>query len=152
MNDFYWGAAISAGHVVFRCAKGWRHGAGHPGDGLAAKHHSHWSCLSFAPVSFDENTTMLHGIDPETHAVVALHHAANDADVDPALIRVADNDVVCGADVAAAIAGMPEGRRKGFEIYGVAFLNTIHYRPIFDDFGGNQRGGFALFSPQAKQF
>src|SRR5262245_26844807 len=88
---------------------------------------------------------MLHGIDPETHAVSALHHATIDADVDPALIRVADNDVVCGADVAAAIAGMPEGRRKGFEIYGVAFLNTIHYRPIFDDFGGNQPRRFCAF-------
>src|SRR4029434_3954902 len=152
MNDFYRSTAISTGHVVFRCAQGWRHGAGHPGDGLAAEHHSHRRCLSFAPVSFDENTPMLHGIDPETHTVPALHHPAIHADVDPAFIRVADNDVVRGADVTTAVTGVPEGRGKGFEIDIVAFLNAFQYRPVFDDFGGNQRGSFALFTPEAEQF
>ena len=92
---------------------------------------------------------MLHGIDPETHTVPALHHAAIDTHVDPALIGVADNDVVGGADVTATVTRVPERRGKGFEINIVAFLNAFQYRPVFDDFGGNQRGGLR-FSRQRR--
>src|SRR4030095_2814362 len=151
MNDFYWSTAISAGHVVFRCAQGRRHGARHPGDGLAPEYHGHRRRVSFVPMSFDENAPMLHGIDPKTHTVPALHHGAIHADVDPAFIGVADNDVVRGADVTTAVTGVPERRGKGFEIDIVAFLNAFQYRPVFDDLGGNQRGGFALFTPEARE-
>ena len=92
------------------------------------------------------------GIDPETHTVSALHHAAIDTHIDPALIGVADNDVVRRADVTATVARVPEGRGKSFEIYGVAFLNAFQNRSVFDDLGGNQRGGFALVAPETKQF
>jgi hypothetical protein len=84
----------------------------HPGHRLAAEHDGHRGRLSSAPRASDENTSVLHGVDPETHAVSALHHPAIDAHVDPALIGIADNDVVRRADVAAAVTGVPERRGK----------------------------------------
>src|SRR5512132_2442815 len=148
MNDLHGSAAKGAGHVVFRCAQGRRHGARHPGNRLATKHDRYRRCLSFTPVALDKNTPMLHGVDPETHTVSALHHPAIDTHVDPALIGVGDNDVVCRADVTATVTRMPEGRGKGFEIYGVAFLNAFENRSVFDDLSGNQRSGFAFFTPE----
>ena len=84
-------------------------------------------------MALDQNPAMLHRVDPETHAVTTLHHTAVDSHVDPALIGIADDDVVRRADVAAAVAGVPMGRRKCFEIYIVAFLNAFQDRPVFDD-------------------
>src|SRR5919106_1923573 len=151
LNDVHRTAPIGTGHFVFRSAKRRRRRCGHPSHGFAAEHDGNRRGLSHSPVAFDQDASMLHRVDPETEPVASLNHAAVDTDINPSLLRVADNDHVCGADVTPPVIGVPTGRRKTFKVNIIILLDALEQRSVLHNVCRNWHESLASVAPLAQQ-
>ena len=75
---------------------------------------------------------MLAGRDVKARGLRIVDHDAIGAAVDPALVRIASDIEAAGADVAAAVARVPFGRRKGGDIDLLAGHDVLENWAIAD--------------------
>src|SRR6185503_10586003 len=93
---------------------------------------SHRAGLALAPVLLPDLPAVLAGRNPEAHAIRAVHHRAVGAAVDPALLRVAHDHEVVGADIAPAVVLVEQGRRELQNVY-VGFDYVLKNGPVLHD-------------------
>src|SRR5262245_23278170 len=87
----------------------------------------------------------------DTDAIFVEYLIAVGADVDVAVVRITHDINARSTDEAAAVAGMPDGRRKAREInIGVA-QNIFLYRAALDGRRRNGRKAFEHTAPEVEQ-
>src|SRR6185312_11791287 len=87
---------------------------------LAAAHH-HRARLAALPVFAADHVAVLAGLDEYDEGLATMHLGAIGTEIDPVAIRILGDDQTFGADIAAAVIGVPARRRKGLDIDRVAF-------------------------------
>ena len=82
---------------------------------------------------------MLAGRDVEARGLGVVDHHAIGAAVDPALVGIAGDVEAAGADVAAAVGGVPFRRGKAGDVDVVAGHDVLEDRTVVDVFGRDAR-------------
>ena len=77
---------------------------------------------------------VLAGRDVDAERLGVVDHDAVGAAIDPALVRIADDVVAAGADIAAAVLAVPLRRREFGDVDGVAGHDVLHHRAGLDEF------------------
>src|SRR5439155_13160754 len=100
--------------------------AGHQeGHGIAAADHRHRHWLAARLVFVAHLPAVLAGRDVKAGGPGVVDHHPVGAAIDPALVRVAGDVEAAGADVAAAVAGVPDRRRKAGDVDLVASHDVL---------------------------
>src|SRR3954469_19850050 len=132
-------AADAADDLVFADAVG-HFAAGHQeGHGIAAADHGDRHALAARLVLVAHLAAMLSGRDVETRGPGVMDHHAIGPAVDPALVGIAGDVEAAGADIAAAVAGVPFRRGKAGDVDVVAGHHVLEDRTVVDVFGRDAR-------------
>ena len=67
--------------------------------------------------------------DVHAQCVAVVHHDAIATHVDPAVVGIAGDDHVAGADISTTVPFVPKGNRKLEEIDIVALIDVFENRP-----------------------
>jgi len=67
--------------------------------------------------------------DVHAQGVAVVHHNAIATHVDPAVVGIAGDDHMAGADISATVPFVPNGNWKLEEINVVAFIDVFENRP-----------------------
>src|SRR3954467_11569790 len=132
-------AADAADDLVFADAV--RHlAAGHQeGHGIAAADHGDRHALAARLVLVAHLAAMLAGRDVETRGPGVVDHHAIGPAVDPAFVGIAGDVEAAGADIAAAVAGVPFRRGKAGDVDVVAGHHVLEDRTVVDVFRRDAR-------------
>ena len=100
--------------------------------GIAAEHHRDRHRLLARLVLVAHLPALLAGRDVEAAGIRVVDHHAVGAAIDPAVVGIADDGVAAGADIAAAVLGVPLRRREFGDVDLVAGHDVLHHRTALD--------------------
>ena len=127
-------AAHAADDLVFAHAVGHLAAAHEEAHRIAAEHDRDRHRLLARLVLVAHLPALLAGRDVEAAGFLVVDHHAVGAAIDPALVGIADDGVAAGADVAAAVLGVPLRRREFGDVDRVAGDDVLHHRAAVDVF------------------
>src|SRR6516164_8362954 len=105
-------AAMTGSVVIFRDAEPELVTAGEKQQRIVTAADQHWTGLARAEIFFTDLAAVLTRRYPYIDVIAILHHRSVSRRIDPLSLRVAHNDKIVGADVAAAVQLVQPRHRK----------------------------------------
>ena len=97
-------------------------------DGVLAARDQHRARLALGEIFFADQPAVLAGRHPDRHGVAVVHHHAIGAGIDPAVVGIAHDDDVVGADIAATVMLVDHGHRELEQIDGAVAIDVLQHR------------------------
>ena len=134
-------AADAADNIEFKHANGGLGASVEEGNRFAANNHGDRAGFTACPVFLPVNVAVLACDHQATHRFAIVKHGPVGTAIEPPVIRVPGHGIGAGAQIAAAVIGVPKGCWKRHQIDVVPGLDVFEDRTIGND---HMRNGFAL--------
>src|SRR6185312_15007657 len=105
--------------------------------------HHHRAGFAALPIFAADHVAMLAGLDEHDEGAAAMHLDAVGAEIHPVAVGILGDHQAFGADIAAAIGGVPARRRKGLDIDRLALAHDLQHRPVLDHHRRQRRRALA---------